>query len=432
VKAERSFLGASRTSRQTEDYRRVEALVGALRDAFRPLGGYGKKVEAGMVSRLAAAAARLGDAIDFKFEDESKERLFEKVVRRKLGNFEKLLAGLSGLRTPEDWDAFRKRNGSGSKSVWEKVYDYSSMLLRAISSLDVEVEGHFDVGGWSVVQLTSPRGDWSRSLGNALDWELREATRRVAAAGLGAVAGGRVLAYPAKVLPGVYGGGALAYYQKSKDLMAVAAAGDPRRVVRTLVHEMGHRYYYRVMAGAGRSAWGEFFGANVGLADVDSIISDWERWAEANSGDYWVGKYGRFLGTYAGHLAKTDPGSLMWLEMVARAIGIDEPQSLSGYKRGAVPGLDQLKARKGEAKVFLHPVTAYSGTSPEELFAETFANVVTMGPASVPEIVREAFKKAVPRFRGASGGGASKVDGRMAASELLLAARELVAAEESI
>jgi hypothetical protein len=155
------------------------------------------------------------------------------------------------------------------------------------------------------------------------------------------------------------------------------------------------------MGSQGRKAWDEFFKSALGAPDVDHIISDWEKFVAAAT--KWDDvKYGRYLFQYYPELKKSAPEQAMWLVMLVHQLKIDEPQTIAGPKRGIVPGLDQLIAKKGEAKIFMHPVTAYSGTNPEELFAETFSHIVLYGPGRIPEIVRETFKRAVPQLRTSS------------------------------
>ena len=94
----------------------------------------------------------------------------------------------------------------------------------------------------------------------------------------------------------------------------------------------------------------------------------------------------------------------MWTNIVLDKLRIIEDiNPMTGIpKKGTVAGLDQLIARKGEAKVFLYPVSAYSATSPSELFAEVFAFYLKKGPLAVPEIVRDQFQRAVPILKSAA------------------------------
>lgn len=194
--------------------------------------------------------------------------------------------------------------------------------------------------------------------------------------------------------------GAEASYNMSTDVVKVAMGGPLDNIVRAMVHELGHRVYFKSLGSQGRTAWEEFFGANVGAPDVESIIKDWEKYAEKDK------KYGAWLGHYASHLKGAgDDTALMWLSLIAGKINIQEdlnPMTGQPRKKSDKPGLEQLKDRKSEVAVFLHPVSAYSGTNPEELFAEVMSYILVDGPQKVEPIVRDAFTRAVPAIRLAS------------------------------
>jgi len=232
---------------------------------------------------------------------------------------------------------------------------------------------------------------------------LRIFTQKFSSAGFQSVVGGTIHAFPTSRLPpgsGSLASGVLASYNPQADLLNIASARKVKSLVLTAIHELGHRYYFRVLGNRGRKAWEQFFGENVGAPNVDKLIADWEAWAKrGGDGEYEDKKYGRFYFQYLPKLRKTDPDQAMWLTMVADKINLREAVTMSGPKKGSLPGLDQLIAKRKEAQVFLYPVTAYSGTSPAELFAETFSYYIGKGPQRIPEIVRVAFQKAVPQLK---------------------------------
>jgi hypothetical protein len=87
--------------------------------------------------------------------------------------------------------------------------------------------------------------------------------------------------------------------------------------------------------------------------------------------------------------------------MVAHQLDIKEEfHPVTGRpKKGTTAGLDQLIAKKNEAKVFLYPVSAYSASSAEELYAETFSKLCLEGPTAVAPILRDAFYNRLPGFK---------------------------------
>jgi hypothetical protein len=99
--------------------------------------------------------------------------------------------------------------------------------------------------------------------------------------------------------------------------------------------------------------------------------------------------------------SKGDDDTLMWLNLIAHNFNIQENiDSMTGSpKKGAVTGYDQIKAKWNEIKVFLYPVSAYSGKDAQELFAETLGYLLVDGPGRVPEILRDAFSRAVPKIK---------------------------------
>jgi hypothetical protein len=348
---------------------------------------------------ISQVSKELLDTLEFEFEDAEYGKRIQKKLR-KLTNFKKILKGYANARTWDELVPVIEKQQTKSKSAWDKFWEYRQFVQGVIGSLDVEVEETFRFDNYTVTMFTSPRGDWDQSKVEALKEVLQRTNRTLGSRGLGKVTGGRVFAYPGTTLPSSArgSGSALASYNIKNDTIRLSANDDVAKVHNTLVHELGHRAYFRVIGGRGRAAWEQFFGDNVQPLNIDALLDRWQRHWEAPK-DWEAEKYGKYLAYYLQSVADAD--EKMWLHLIADKMQIDEDynQITGSPKRGTVPGFDQLSAKKNEVKVFLHPVTAYSGTDAHELFAETFALYAVKGPGRIPEIVRYAFQQALPQFK---------------------------------
>lgn len=350
------------------------------------------------VSRIAK---KLLGALEFEFEDAAYgERIKKKL--RKITNFKKILTAYAKARTWDELAPVLEKQTTKSKDAWNKFWEYRQFVQGVIGALDVQVEDVFRFDNYTVTMFTSPRGDWDQSKVEALKEILQRTNRTLVGRGLGKVTGGRVMAYPGSTLPSSArgSGSALASYNIKGDVIRLAANDDVAAVHKTLVHELGHRAYFRTIGSQGRAAWEQFFGDNVKPLNVDSFLNNWQRHWEQPKG-WEAEKYGKYLAYYLKEVADED--EKMWLHLIADKVGIEEDYDrITGSpKRGTTPGFDQLMAKKDEVVVFLHPVTAYSGTDPAELFAETFSHYAVQGPGRIPEIVRYAFQQALPQFKAA-------------------------------
>jgi hypothetical protein len=403
----------NRLARSTEQAERVKAALEAvgsvLSRASRQVsfGGYGsKRIEEGerdaVARQLADASREALKTLDIKFEDTQRQEHAKHFLTR-IKNLTKMLNEY--VKAP-DWaslEAVLKKQDTKSKSAYEKFFEYAKEAHGLVDFFDTEHEGNLEVGGWSVALFTSKSADWTGELIGKLKHVLTESTAILKKMGVGAVAGGKVLAYPTETLPGAAKShDAYASYNIPMDKMWLSVAGAVEHVVHSLVHESGHRVYYKLMSGNAREAWAGFFESESGPPDVDKIIKAWEDYAGR---DNWEAqKYGRYTPYFAGELKKSDPDMLMWLEMVASKLPKTEDfdRMTGSPKKGSKPGLDVLIENRDKIKVFLHPVSAYSGKNPEELFAEVFATWGVDGPGKVPEIVRDMFTRVLPQVRTAS------------------------------
>lgn len=393
---------AKKQARVTEQYEQVLDLMEAVLRPLRQVGMWQvpKEGERERVAQeLSKAAKALHDKLYIEFEDSEYGKRVKKKLR-KLTNFKKILAAYIKAPTWEKLEPTLKLQGTKSKFPFEKFYGYKEFVMGFIAAVDSEIEGTLSIENYTVTLVTSPRADWDRDSVGRLKEVLARTNRTLASRGLGVVTGGRVFAYPGANLPpsSRRGHSTLASYNIKNDTIQLAA-GDVGETHKTLVHELGHRAYFKVLGSNGRSAWEQFFGSNVKPLNVDKLLSNWQRHWE-NPKDWEAKKYGRYLGYYISSVA--DEEEKMWLKLVADKVGIEENfQQMTGSpKKGTIPGYDQLLAKKNEVKVFLHPVTAYSGTDAHELFAEVFSLYAVKGPGRIPEIVRHAFGLALPQFKG--------------------------------
>lgn len=397
----RRFLGKTQNVERLEKL--LEAVYEPLRKLDRPWGLPKEADREPNARKLGEAARTLYAEAVFVFEDEARGKSQEKTKHmRRFKNFRKLLKDYAGVRNWEDAEAVIGKHQTKSKRAIEKLAEYGREALAVLRYFDSEVEETLSIENYTVSLVTTGQHGWDDDSVQKLKEVLKRSNQLLSKAGLGAATGGRVLAWPANKLSGAAKGsaGAEASYNISSDVMKVAVGGSLTNVVHAVVHELGHRVYFKTIGGRGRDAWEEFFGDNVKPPDLDAIFRKWDTWR--SSEDAYAKSYGDWLAYFASHLKKKgDEETLMWLNLIALKAGIDESFTpMSGEpKKGTVSGYEQLKAKAAEVKVFIHPVSAYSGKDAHELFAETLAYLLVYGPGKVPEIVRDAFGRAVPALK---------------------------------
>jgi len=394
-----------RTGRYTQQTDRFGDALEAMETELIKVLPWGRRRRLGaggdQLARKVAQTAKVVLAfLDLRFQDPERRKQYR---LRRWTNFKKMVTAFSKVKDDAELVALAESMDTKSKDAYDKYRDLRKWVMGVVQALDVEVEATIDAGPWAIRLMTVPRVDWSNDAASRLKWVADEATKVLNAKGVGKAAGGKMHAWPSESVPmsGRGRSGVLASYNPSHDLTRVAAGGNARQILNTLIHELGHRYYFKVMGGRGRQEWEKFFGAHVGKPDLDWIMREWETFAHENT----------FFGRWSPHFARylKDTGNqdqLMWLQIAASAIGLKEEfHPLTGEPRRTKknrPGLDVVREALPKLEVFLHPVTAYSTVSAEELFAETFAHIVTHGPRRIPPIVRHAFRQAVPNARVAS------------------------------
>jgi hypothetical protein len=401
----------------TEQSRRLEAAIGAfgdaVRSASRSLEGWQKREpeegREGLIQKLQATGKALYDMLSIEVEDPYTEARIKKYLRR-VANLRKMVGQLMRVQSWEELDEVMASMGSKSKSVWNKWYEYSNEVVGLIRTFDVEVEGTFDVGGFHLVLYRMGLAEWSPETIDRLKWVMGEAAQLLKKRGLGALVYGNVFVFPGARIPGTSGG--MAWYRRSDDVMTVAAGSSlfikktPRRVLQTVIHELGHRAYYRLMGTRSRASWEEFFELMSGSPpNLDTMIRRWEHFV-SQADDEKEARRRRHFDLYYTGLKKHHPEEAEWLLIVVQSLGLRNEERYDSYHgfptKSSKGALDQLLARKGEVSVFLEPVTAYSATNPSELFAEVFAHYILYGPRTISGVVRSAFLKALPMLK--SGG----------------------------
>lgn len=383
----------NRVARPTQQSKELAEGVERLKEALYPplhiLLGWNytpEKKREDLVRPVAEAARQLLPMLKLVFSDEGMAERAKKYVT-KTRNFAKIVKALSGV---SDWESLQqvvRDETTRSKSLTEKIREYSNILIQIVDALDIELETVLNIGGWRVLFSVNQHGEWTQELSEAVQYIVREATRILKSKGFGAYAQGQIWAYPTNYLPNAP---ALAMYQASTDTIWIAAAGAPEDVVYGLLHEVGHRVHMKALSSNARDEWANFFNSESGLIpNVDTIIKEWEEFTQSSA---WAQKYGRNTLDFVTHLKKFEPEKVLWMEIIGR--------KLSKLDRSK-PGLDLLIENKSQIKAFLHPVTSYSTVNDHELYAETFANYLWNGPQRIPEVVRVMFNRVTPMLKNA-------------------------------
>ena len=110
---------------------------------------------------------------------------------------------------------------------------------------------------------------------------LTKSERYLQQRGLGDLTKGlTVFVFPTAGIPGIPS--ANAWYNRKDDTAAIAAGSawfkksSVDRMVQSMVHELGHRAYYRLMGNRNRRSWEAFYEEMQEPPDVDGMIRDWD------------------------------------------------------------------------------------------------------------------------------------------------------------
>lgn len=429
MKSSHRVLARFLSAKTTTNYATAERLIEAVQEPLRSLSAavfYWNKATPEqlevLTKKLSDAAKAAKSGLQLSAESERTQAYLKKLGPKIRGMF-KMLDEYAKASSWEEMQPVIKGQGTKSSTPSEKFYEYGKLLLSYLGTLDAEPEAGFYVGPYSVTLFTSSRADWTDEKVSLLRNVLEKSVQVLSRVGLSSVAGGRVFAYPTRLLPAAANTGhsALASYGPSTDRINIAA-GEDKELLHSLVHELGHRAYFRLVAGQGRTAWTQFFEDNQGAPDVDTLINDWESFVAnpPKSMDY-SGERPKYSPYFAKFLKETgQTEERMWLEILSAKLKLEEDfDAYTGKPKGKGPsGLDQLKQKKQEAKAFLYPVSAYSTASSEELFAETFAAWALDGPSGIHELVRDAFKRTLSGFKTASAKVVIRPEGWRAANDV--------------
>lgn len=392
------------TERGTANLQRVDELLHRIVAGIKKASWHARDAPPtdAMAKALAADAKALHDVLDLSAENPWTAA----TLKRNLGkvkSFRKVLAQYAQVTTAEQLMTLVHSQATRSKDAVDKFFDWSRYASGLIGELDTEIDGVTSMAGFRVVLVTTKKAEWTDAIGDRLRWALEQTSQTLARMGYGSMSRSPIYAYPSAMLPlsATNSHSSLASYHPKRDSMNVAAGqeGSEQKLLHSLLHEHGHKVYFRLIEGRARVAWNEFFESNKGKPDLGDIIKRWEEFAPSEPDGN-----GRYLGYYLNHLRKLGENGkrdAMWIVLVADNIGIKEEfDAYTGRPKGkGLPGLDQLIAGKDKARVFLHPVTTYSGANAEELFAETFTEHGLRGIRRIPPLVRLIYKQTVPGLR---------------------------------
>ena len=328
---------------------------------------------------LAELAGDASRALELTFEDSHTEKDWERFLKG-YRLLLRILDLLSRAHTAGDME-FVLRN---SPYPVLQLFHHTEEL---INSTDTDLEDKFSVGGYTVNLMSSPNEDWNDENIHAAREILERLGKVLQRTGFGKFARGRVIAFPGEDLPPsshAPGPSVNAMYDRVADTFYMATTGDVPEVLANMVHETGHRVYYRSLSSNARVAWRAFFKS--WLHHPKEVLARLETtWAVIRDKEYAQGaplEEAESLKVFFDR--NTDQELSMWMEIIA--FGFDRSPSLS----------DILRNRE-EIKVFALPVTSYSATSPEELYAEVFKIKIVKGPRRIPGIVLSFFEMITPR-----------------------------------
>lgn len=384
-----------------------------LRELGSAVGGWRPRpIPPGTLSGIQSSGQVLYDLLDLQFEDPNQAKALAKYVRR-INNLRKMIGKFKDAGSNEELAEVYASLSSKSKSAWQKFIEYRSEVLSLVGTLDTEPAGQFRLGGMSVALIrTGARGFTSEEVEKAKA-VLTKAERYLQQRGLGELTKGlTVLIYPTAGIPGRPS--ANAWYNRKDDTAAIAVGSawfkksSVSRMVQSMVHELGHRAYYRMMSNNGRRMWEAFYEEMQEPPDVDGMIRDWDAFVADAYDEKDRRRRSHFSGSEGWYntLNKQDREAATWLLMAVGNFNLDSGEKFDnrhGFPTvSSVPALDALKARKSEIMVFAEPVTAYSSTSAHELFAEAFAHYLAYGPRTLSPRLRAQFQMTLPKMKMAS------------------------------
>lgn len=185
------------------------------------------------------------------------------------------------------------------------------------------------------------------------------------------------------------------FYRPSEDMLSLLPMGQSESQG-TLVHEIGHRIYYKLMESNARAAWAEDADANrtrVTPEHVDDFINDFVKPTMFQmSGDNgaledWTDKDKARAKAAAEASDELQP---VYAYLANNLPGYYEGRSTAGAKKHLK---ELIEGEHGDGWVDREYVSDYAATNAEELFAEAFKHYVQKGPGSVPPMTRKRLRE---------------------------------------
>lgn len=396
-------------ARATNDFLRLNAVVKpfltSISKVRNAIWGYSPTIAPQVFSDIVRDAENLLPLLVFSFEYKISNPEFKKFTLRHK-KIQKLVQNIASSKTPEDLLSLLKDASSKSKDVYDKLKSHLNEYELTIRFLDSEIETVSHINGFRVLFQTEPDFDWVDSKSSSFDTDpakveavLSQVTRRLKMVGLGAFANGTVFAYPSKTLPSSARSGSkvLAAYRPATDVLLVAFSHDVPKIISTVLHEIGHRVYFKLLGSVGRVTWRSYFEGREKSDVVDQLGALWGSFVKKTNDE----KCSRFFSSEIKPLGENHPIYMMFYKYMD-VICKDDNEIRAMYRKKrkeTKSDYARFLENKGSFKLFEDAVTGYSATNPEEAFAEAFGYALSKGPRFLPEGLRIALKSALPDMK---------------------------------
>ena len=198
---------------------------------------------------------------------------------------------------------------------------------------------------------------------------------------------------------------------KDNDLLVITPWGmSDKQGEFTIVHEIGHRFWYRNVSSNGRAAWLAAFKGKESTAVTKESVALWAETVVSTGVDYMDTKTKKKVldNLLNSGLDRHTKAHLLLIEDKAPSYS---GESLDSYKIKISHLVGQMTP--------LEKVSDYAETKPEEWFAETFRVYVTEGPSKVGPETRQLFKEVCETSGSRISGRAEVVKALRAAADAL-------------
>jgi hypothetical protein len=178
----------------------------------------------------------------------------------------------------------------------------------------------------------------------------------------------------------------------------VAFSHDVPEIINTVLHEIGHRVYFKFLGSVGRVTWRSYFEGREKSDVVNQIGALWESFVKKTNDE----KCSSFFSSEIKSLNPNHPLYMAFYKFrdVICKDDADENRAMYRQKRKETKSdYARFLENKGSFKFFEDAVTGYSAFSPEEAFAEAFGYALSKGPRFLPEGLRIALKSALPDMK---------------------------------